>query len=164
MEKARAIADERTREQEAQKVMGQIADEVMDAVVKAAILSESQQQRLAQIILQNRGAGVFADPAVADVLGLSEGQREYVLTLMEEAGKKFREVTQGSEGLSPETRRERMEQLSAQRNEVMEAALASLSDEQRAHWEELKGEPFEINLGPGADDAGRRPRTGSPMS
>jgi hypothetical protein len=152
------------RREEGQRLLMAVAEAALKGIHEARILNDSQKRRLQQISWQNRGLRAFADPALADALGLSEGQREMVLTLLSEAGKRLREVLQpGEDGMSEEGAGEgAKEKVAAVRREMMEKMLSTLSDEQRRRWDEVKGAPFEINpqdLGPQRPRAGGRPLT-----
>lgn len=148
--KVMSLDKDRRREQ-GQKVMRGMAEEAMKAIDQADVLNEAQKHRLQQIVWQNRGAGVFLDPAVQDALSLTEGQREVTRNILEETNRKGRELVKpAGEGEYYEDAQQRMEDSQEKRNalrqEAEEKILALLSDEQRRCWDELKGEPFEVKL------------------
>jgi serine/threonine protein kinase len=97
------------------------------------ILTAEQLRRLRQIDLQVRGAAAFRDPDVAAALKLTDAQKERIRAI--EGDRLPPPGRRGGPGgpqkppprLDPETRQE---------------VLKLLTDEQRARWHELAGEPF----------------------
>jgi hypothetical protein len=149
--------EEGRRREEGQKLMTLLAEDAMRAIHKAGILTEPQQRRLQQLTWQNRGVSVFTDPNLVKALSMTEGQQHMVLNILEDSGKKLREILKGeaAEGeadLDPPERPagppsdEQKERIAALRKEAFDKVLAMLGEEQRQKFEELKGPPFEVNL------------------
>jgi Spy/CpxP family protein refolding chaperone len=102
----------------------------------SAFLKPDQHARLKQISLQLRGSMAFADPMVADALGLSAEQKEKLETLRRETGEAARALFQG--GFNDETRKK----LAELRQNANDKAINVLTSEQQAKWKQMTGEPF----------------------
>jgi len=125
-----------------------------------AVLDEVQRTRLDQILLQQAGVrGLLSEDVVA-ALGLSQGQVDAIEGALpargEAAGRRRGGRRQRSGDGSASDGEERPRH--GRRGEVLEAALAQLSPAQRAAYENLKGEPFELDRSTlrGRGGAGRR--------
>lgn len=107
------------------------------------ILKPEQLQRLKQIALQRRDGLAFSDPEVATALKLTDEQKEKIKTIREESGKSFRDLAQGG---NREEARKKMDEMRKAHDEKL---MGLLTDEQKAKWKELTGEPFkgEIRFG-----------------
>jgi hypothetical protein len=109
------------------------------------ILLPHQIARLEQISLQQRmrmlGMGVLVDPKVAAKLSLTDEQNKKVAAQSEAAGARIRELFQGG---NREGAREKMEQI---RKESDEKFLAVLTADQKAQFEKMKGETFQMPEG-----------------
>jgi serine/threonine protein kinase len=110
------------------------------------VLRPEQARRMRQVIWQQRGAHVFADPDVADALGLTPGQRADIKEIEEESWKAFfASMPHGPGEKHPDF---------SKRDDfwkgVRDRLTAVLTDEQRAKWKEMTGEPFQgvIRFGP----------------
>ncbi|MEM9367350.1 MAG: hypothetical protein AAGD07_15260 [Planctomycetota bacterium] len=129
------------------------------------ILLPDQMDRLDEIHLQQRGVRALADPDVQAKLTLSPQQVEEVKAITDSMGDRVREVFQSGD-------REQMRELmEAARDEVEAETLGVLTTEQKAKFEELKGEPFEMperegrfgrGGGPGGGGGGFGGRGGGP--
>jgi hypothetical protein len=106
------------------------------------ILMPHQSERLEEIFLQVRGASALVDPAVAEQVGLTDDDQE-----------ELREAIQTArEGMQDEMRalfesgdREQIgEKMREMQQKVDEQALATLSDEQKQKFTEMKGEKFDL--------------------
>jgi hypothetical protein len=131
------------------------------------ILLPPQMTRLEQIALQQRGIQALSDEEVAAKLGLSAAQKEKIASVSEENRTGMRERMQAiMQGGNRETMREEMTKL---RTEMDGKVLAVLTSAQKAKFEEMKGEAFEMpapafggrggqpgGQQPGAPGAGRR--------
>src|SRR5688572_6865757 len=132
------------------------------------ILLPHQQDRLKQITLQVRGSAALEDAEIAGELKLNDGQKEKIKSTREsqreKVGAMFREGGQGGEG-NRDAMREKFQKL---RQENDAELVAILTSEQRAQFEKMKGEKFEIDMsqlnrgGPGGPGGptrfgGRRP-------
>ncbi len=139
---------EHERRSARRKLRTLIAGEAMQAIYKAGILSDQQRTRFRQILWQQRGARAFTDPAVGEALQLEPPQKEAIATILKETWKKvgaLSRIVQGSEDNRSDT-----EEL---RGEAMEQSLKLLTEKQRRLWDELKGAPFAVNLGPPTSSA-----------
>jgi Spy/CpxP family protein refolding chaperone len=125
----------------------------------AEILLPPQITRLEEISLQQRGTSALGDPKVAEKLGLSADQKkkleETMTANMESMRSKMQELFQGGnrDGI-----REKMQEL---RKEADEKVLAALTADQKAKFESLKGQPFQMpegafGRGRGGDRGGDR--------
>jgi serine/threonine protein kinase len=105
------------------------------------ILSPEQSARLSQIELQRRGTLAFNDPAVANALALSPEQKQKVRMIQDEA------VASLGDQPRPGPRGKKSDDWG---KALKEQLLGVLTDEQKAKWKELTGEPFkgEIRHGP----------------
>jgi Spy/CpxP family protein refolding chaperone len=110
----------------------------------AGILKPDQAKRLKQISYQQRGTSAFLDPEVAKALSFSDEQKESIQKINEDTFAEMRELFAG--GAPDEEGRKKIQAL---RTAASEKSLKLLSDEQKAKWKELQGEPFkgEIRFG-----------------
>lgn len=150
-------------EEERAKAFAEFQKEAEERNKKAeAVLTADQAARLKQISLQVRGNTALAEETVAKELKLSEDQVSSVKTILEESGKRMRELFQP--GGDREEMRKQMTEIREATNEEL---LAVLSDEQKAKLAEMKGPKinFEINPfgrgGPGGGPGGGRRRGGN---
>jgi hypothetical protein len=132
----------------------------------AEILLPPQMARLEQIALQQRGIQALSDEEVAAKLGISAAQKEKIASVAEENRTGMRERMQAiMQGGNRETMREEFAKV---RKEMEDKVLAVLTSAQKAKFEEMKGEAFEMPAQafggrggqpggqPGAPGAGRR--------
>lgn len=141
-----------------------------------AVLMPHQLDRLKELNIQIRGMGALDDPEVAGELKITEEQKKELSAKREEMGQKMREMFtagrgEGQRGGPPsEEMRTKFQQL---QTEMTEKLLGVLTSEQRAKFEQMKGEKFEFDRsqmfggrgpggpggGPGGPDGqgGRRP-------
>ena len=117
------------------------------------VLRPEQAKRLRQIVWQRRGAHVFGDPEAADALGLTADQRERIRAIEEDAKKNF----WGRPGRPSDRRPDGWKHSEEFWKDVSDRLLAVLTDDQKARWKELTGEPFEgeIRFGPPPPDFAR---------
>jgi hypothetical protein len=115
----------------------------------AELLRPEQAQRLRQIVLQQKGAEAFAEPEVAEALRLSDAQKERIRALLDEVHNALWAAYK-----SPSFRPETWRQVEDGRRRARETIVGLLSDEQKAKWKELAGEPFTGEI---------RPRRGPPL-
>jgi hypothetical protein len=106
------------------------------------VLLPHQLKRLKEISLQTRGTRALTDAELAAELKLSEQQKTQIAAAVQEnaenLGQQMREAFQGGDR---EQARAKIEQL---RKAGDEKVLALLSAEQKAQYEQLKGEPFDM--------------------
>lgn len=166
-------ASEQQRAEFAARMRAQAAEraEAVNEQLDELLLPE-QLKRLKQIALQQQGVQALLTPEVASELGLSEQVSESLKSTAETHQQKVREAIQAAMGDRGGQRgpgrgegagrggemRERMETL---RTEGDAALLALLTDEQKAKFEELKGQPFELAArGFGRGEGGPRGEAG----
>jgi serine/threonine protein kinase len=106
----------------------------------AELLQPEQARRLRQITVQHRGAEAFTEPEVADALQLTDRQRAAIRSILDETRQSLAALRQG--GPRPEGWKKAEELWKSARERV----LQELSGEQRARWQELIGEPFDLRM------------------
>jgi hypothetical protein len=94
-----------------------------------ANLTGLQQSRLVQIDLQWEGPSALARPVIADAVGLTNDQSTALARLLQERRR---------QRVAGKNRPEDERQFSGQ-------ALSLLSDEQKARWQAMTGEPFVLS-------------------
>lgn len=100
-------------------------------------LSEQQVKRLGQIALQLQGFLAFSQPNVAEMLKLTDAQRQSIRRIVMEAIATFwEEENRSQEPPRPEFRQTLF-------RATTERAVALLTAEQQVKWQELTGGPFE---------------------
>jgi Spy/CpxP family protein refolding chaperone len=156
-----------------QKMRGEVEKKAGEMKEKLEeVLFPEQTERLGEIVLQRRGVQALNDPEIAKELSITDAQKkeleEVRETLREEMSTKAREMfANRGEGGDP---REAFAKL---REDMETKILAVLTDEQRTHFDEMKGEPFEMPEGAsmfggyrggdrGGERGGDRPRRGRP--
>lgn len=121
------------------------------------VLTPGQMERLEQISVQVRGAGALADPKIAKKLALTEEQTQQLINKRDEIRdtmrEKMREIFQ-SGNRDPS-------KLETLREEIDQDVLSVLTDKQRAEFDSLKGEKFDMPSG-GIMGGGRGRRSGGP--
>jgi hypothetical protein len=152
IEKTKAALDKQGQAfQELQGLQGEERAKKFDEMRKEAdktiaeILKPDQAKRLKQITLQQQGVrGAVANPEIAKELAITEDQKGKIQEIQEETGKQMKELFQG--GFSEENRKKMTEINKAANDKVM----VLLTDDQKAKWKEITGEPFkgEIHFGP----------------
>ncbi len=111
------------------------------------ILLPHQLERLEQIRIQLMGIRALEDPEVAEKLNITDAQKEKIRQVQEQAREKMREAFQGmrgGQGQRPDPQAMR-EQFTKLREQIEKDVLAVLTPEQKKKFEELKGEPFELD-------------------
>ncbi|MCC7425141.1 MAG: hypothetical protein IT428_33140 [Planctomycetaceae bacterium] len=123
------------------------------------ILAIDQKERLDEIVVRLGGVNALQQDKLADKLGLAADQRAKIKAVFEERDKKRqadREAARNNAaGARPDfnAMRERFE---AERKETTEKVTAILTDDQKAAWEKMKGEPFELRFERGPGGRNRR--------
>jgi serine/threonine protein kinase len=114
------------------------------------VLRPEQAKRLRQIVWQQRGALAVNDPEVADALHLTTDQKERLHSIVEETGRMLSHPPGEHGDHRPDGWRRSEEFWKG----VNDRLMSVLSEEQRAKWKELTGEPFqgEIRFGPPPHD------------
>jgi len=108
-----------------------------EALEKACfeVLRPEQARRLQQIVLQQRGGYVLADQDVADELGLKEDQRERIRRIQKDSYEKA--IFAGFKDFLDKGKRS-----DDFGKSVSDRLFGVLTDEQKAKWKEMTGEPF----------------------
>jgi len=109
----------------------------------AAVLKKDQLKRLREINIQVSGGRVLARDEIAKALDLSKEQKAKIKGVFESAqkrrGKLFQDLQSGNLDRS-----EIREKFSDLRKEINTEALAVLTKKQKAKFEKMKGEKFEL--------------------
>jgi len=124
----------------------------------AEILDDKQMERLNQIVLQQSGPQVYANPDVVKALKLSKDQQEKLASITKEYGDKSREMfSQGGGGGDFQERMTKMRELNTARDKELAEVL---TEDQRTQLADMKGKSFEMprgGFGGGREGGGRRP-------
>jgi hypothetical protein len=104
------------------------------------VLTPEQDKRLRQIALQQEGIGAILRRSNAEALALSEDQRRRIESTLRESGEATAALSRGPGRGSEDSRRKRAEL----RRRTAETVLGVLTDEQRARWKDMTGEPFAL--------------------
>jgi Spy/CpxP family protein refolding chaperone len=117
-----------------------------DAAAKLAeVLDEGQQKRLMGIQIQVNGANSLLDSAIAKVLNVTDDQQTQLSEVrddnMEAMGEAMRDLR--DQDLSREEMTAKMQEL---RTESDKKLLAVLTSDQQTQYEELKGDPVEVDM------------------
>jgi hypothetical protein len=118
--------------------------EIHDAEVKimSDFLKPEQVKRFEQITVQHAGLFAFSIPPVQRRLKLTEQQLTKVTIIRDEASQRDGSRTELLEKSvkDPEAKKKAAEV----EKQTMEKIVALMSDEQKATWKDLTGEPFEV--------------------
>jgi hypothetical protein len=125
---------ERVRKQRA------ITRTMNDEARTALSLSSEQSRRFDQIGLQQLGIEAFIDPDVQARLKLSDEQIGKIREISSDARGRFQEIVKELR----EDREEALRKIRQLQKDLMARAQAELTDEQKASWKEMTGEPFEV--------------------
>ncbi len=116
------------------------------------VLSEAQVKRLDEITLQVRGISALANSDFSSKLSITDQQKQSIDDLIEAQRDMQRELFSGMRelrDLDSDERTARVTKLREQGEEIAReteaAVLELLSEEQRATFKEMKGEPFELD-------------------
>lgn len=118
-----------------------------------------QVARLKEIRLQVAGVQALMDPDVQKELGLSEEQ----VQKLRDVGREVMQSMRPQDGQGPRDPGAMRERFQEMRQKMEEAALKVLTDDQKAKWNKMKGEKFELApedmfpRRPGAAPGGDRP-------
>jgi hypothetical protein len=117
-----------------------VSEETLKAL--ADVLKPEQLTRLKQIEVQQAGERAFTRPGVQAALKLTDGQKEQIKALTEDAAKQRRELFQGGNAQGSR------DKMTALRKETLDKIQAVLTDDQKKSWKDLTGAPFELVRGP----------------
>jgi hypothetical protein len=110
----------------------------------AKVLTPGQMKRLKQIALQQSDVYAFSEVEVVRTLRLTAAQQDKIKTITDEGAKKLRELLAGvEEGAPIQAIRARTAPL---RKQIVDQAVAVLSDKQKRLWREMTGEPFDFQV------------------
>jgi Spy/CpxP family protein refolding chaperone len=105
------------------------------------LLDPAQRKRLQEVYIQVNGAGALQDEAVAKALQLTDEQKEKLEGVREASRDEF--MNAGLRDLDDDARAKKIEELTKSRDDK---ALAVLTEEQRADFDEMKGEELKVDL------------------
>lgn len=137
----------KSAEENAKKMQEKLAEIEKKAL---DVLLPPQRDRLEQISIQVRGISALQDEEVAKKLGISEEQKSKMTTIRDESRKKMEGLFARGEGAERPSREEfqkRMEEAQAARKTTESDTLNVLTDDQKAQFEKMKGEKFEMPQG-----------------
>jgi hypothetical protein len=129
-------------QEERVKKQRELTREMNDSAKKALALNPEQSRRFDQIGLQQRSIEVFGDPEVQAKLMLNQDQFAKIGEINKEANERFKDIA-NSVGTDRVAAMKKIRQL---QKDLMDKALDILTDEQKASWKEMSGEPFEVRF------------------
>jgi len=143
------IEDREKRREKMAELVKQRNEKVHDKLTK--VLSQEQMIRLYQIRLNIIGVlEGLSNEHVAGKLKLTAQQKEKLDGVRRKVQATRREMFQGMRGASREERREQREKMRDKfrklQDDANEQALAVLTKDQKAEYEKLKGEKFELDM------------------
>ena len=120
---------------------------VTEDLKKGLSMTAEQAKRYDQISLQQRGLMAFADPTVVEKLKLTQDQRSQIREIASAggAGRGLAALKNGS----AEEKKDAFRKMRETQRENMKKVMAVLSDDQKKEWNELTGEPIEIQFAGG---------------
>lgn len=151
-EDLRALVPEGTPREEYFQVMQQKQDEVRQISSAAdkdvdQILNKEQLERLKGISIQVVGVALLASDELASELNLKPEQKDQIKQVVEAGQRETLETLRAArEQGNFEQVREKMQKV---REDMQQKGLAVLTAEQKQKWEQLKGQPFELQRGGG---------------
>jgi hypothetical protein len=137
------------RSAEGREKMGVKMREISQETLKAmdTTLNADQMKRFKQIMLQGsmrmQGPAVFNDPDIQKSLKLTDEQKDKIKTINADLNKDREELFKDGQP-GPET----FQKMGAMSKEAMDKAAKILTADQKKTLDELKGEPFEMPMGP----------------
>ncbi|NLF72323.1 MAG: hypothetical protein GX575_25085 [Candidatus Anammoximicrobium sp.] len=160
-------------DEERQKAFGEMRErrekQTASANAKLAeILLPHQIKRIEQISLQTRGLAALSDPKIAAELKISDEQKKKLEEARNASMEAMRAMFQG--GNRDQDREQMRAKMQDMRKQAEEKVLAVLTADQKAQFEKMKGESFQMPegaFGPGSrpgrgGEAGRGNRTRRP--
>ncbi|HLI99301.1 MAG TPA: Spy/CpxP family protein refolding chaperone [Bradyrhizobium sp.] len=129
----------------------------------SAVLTPDQSKNFLRVQIWANGvtSALTQNHEVAKQLQLTSEQKESLKTTAEESGKKMRELFPQFQGADEQKTSELRAEMDKIRKSTEEECLAYLTDDQKAQFDKLKGEKFDLDrtkLGP--PGGGRRGRPG----
>jgi hypothetical protein len=140
-----AKAEGQERAEKFRALVNTASDEVKKEL--DGILKPEQNKRLAQLALQFSGPRALIDPEFREKLNLTDEQTKQLHEIGEAFGKSVRELPR-----DPDDRDEARQKYRALWRETVGKVRGVLTDEQKARWRELAGEPFDFDIRPDRRD------------
>jgi len=129
------------------------------------VLTPEQVKRLKEIEIQAAGLRAFNMPDVSAALKLSDDQKARITTMREEAASTSRGAFAGFLGGGQRPSEEKLAEARKKAHQViadgMNKAQALLTDDQRAAWKSLIGDPFDTSTLTTGTYGGGRPGLGN---
>jgi Spy/CpxP family protein refolding chaperone len=111
-----------------------------EAFAKETLTAE-QQKRIKQITLQTAGVAAFAMEDVAKELKITDEQKEKLKAIGDQMRSDMRDLFQGGGD-----QQENMQKMRALTKETLAKATEVLTAEQKKHWTDMTGKPFELKI------------------
>jgi hypothetical protein len=128
--------------QERVRKQREITRSMNDEAKTALSMSSEQSRRFDQIGLQQLGIEAFVDPEVQTRLKLSDEQMGKIREISSDARGRFQEIVKELRV----DREEALRKIRQLQKDLMARAQAEMTDEQKASWKEMTGEPFEVRF------------------
>jgi Spy/CpxP family protein refolding chaperone len=106
------------------------------------VLDENQQKRLMGIQIQVNGAESLFDAAIAKELSVTDEQKEKLEGIRDENRQAMMDAREEFQDLSREEVREKAQEMRAEADKKL---LAALDSDQQSKYEALKGDPVEVD-------------------
>jgi len=106
------------------------------------ILKPDQVKRFHQIQLQTMGVNAFSTPRVQAALKLTDDQKSKIRDISSETQRETREAFTSA----GDDRQAAMKKITDLRKDSLSKVNALLSDDQKASWKELTGDPYEVKF------------------
>ena len=160
--------DERRKKfAELREQMTKAAEEIGKKI--AAVLNETQNARLNQIVLQQQGNRALTSKDTIAKLSITKDQQQQIKDLMDAQSEMQRELFSGLRDIPREERAAKFAELGKKREEITtetnKAVMAVLTASQKTQFEQLKGAEFKLerrsfggNRRRGGQGNGQRPR------
>ena len=135
-----------------QKAMAKAQSETSALVYKEldGVLKPEQVTRMKQIEVQANGLMAFGIPRVKDALKITEDQAEKLKPIQQDAGKEMRDLGEeyGSQFGQPPADADKAKEFAKKSGmitkDAMTKVLAIMTDEQKAEYKKLAGEPVDV--------------------
>jgi Spy/CpxP family protein refolding chaperone len=162
-QKARSEAMRKAMEDKDREAMKTATEDFNKAISKVKDkLTSAQAKRLLQIEIQMAAQmnqiSIFNRKEVAEGLKLTEEQKATVKEIQEDIQKDMRELMQDAKG-DRQKMFGMMQKMQTMNREAFAKITKKLTEEQKAAWKEMQGEPFKMSFGgfPGKGKGPRRP-------
>ena len=110
-------------------------------------MTSKQIERLSQINIQVAGVTALGYEDVAKTIGLTADQKVQLKNLADETGRRLTELfpTSQAQLRDKQAQQERKKKQDAIKSERKDKAIALLTDEQKAKFEKMQGEKFDLS-------------------